>query len=73
MIMLVRWRRNFFQVPSGKAGKEFIGLISKALNSFTSKSSFESFALKMVMILPPLLLVLLKPSHRSKTKDHINS
>jgi hypothetical protein len=66
---VVRWKKNLFRVPSGKAGQDFIDEVVKTINSYISGSHFESVALTMTMIIFPLLLQ--KPSRNSKAKDHV--
>ncbi len=53
---IVRWKKNLFKVPSGKAGQEFIEEVNKTLVHYVSGSHFESVALTMTMIMFPLLL-----------------
>ena len=64
----VKWRKNVFKIPSGKAGKEFIKLQSQWLSKFNNEDSFMGISLKVVMTLPMILLQ--KPSASSKAKDH---
>ena len=64
----VRWRRNLFQVPTGKAGQQFIEEITFLLNEFNNGSTLEPIALTLMMLAFPLLLQ--KPSRDSKAKDH---
>ena len=66
---VVKWRRNIFSVPSGKAGKAFVEEMARTIGLFTRGSNWEAIALTMTMILPPLLLQ--KPSKKSKSKDHV--
>ena len=66
---MVHWRRNCFTVPFGKAGKEFVGELSRLFAGFASSSLLESIALKAATVLPILLLQ--KPQSVSKSKDHI--
>ena len=61
---VIKWKRNIFQVPSGKAGKAFIEELSKTIKLFTSSSNLEEVALTMTMIMPPLLLQ--KPAKKIK-------
>ena len=63
------WRRNLFQVPTGKAGRLFIEELTKTIVNFTSSTALEEVALTMTMIMPALLLQ--KPSRKSKTKEHV--
>ena len=65
---LVFWRKNVFKIPSGKAGKAFIKLQREWLSKFNTDTNFNRIALKAFMILPIILLQ--KPSARSKAKDH---
>ena len=66
---VVQWRLNKFKVPMGKAGKEFLHELSRMFLAFASSSSMESIALKATVNVLPILL-LQKPHHKSKTKDH---
>ncbi len=66
---IVKWKKNMFKVPTGKAGQDFIDEVAKAMTYYTSGSHFESVALTMLMIMFPLLLQ--KPSRNSKSKDHV--
>ena len=43
--VVVRWKKNLFRVPSGKAGQEFIDEVVKTLNLYISGSHFESVGL----------------------------
>ena len=65
---IVRWMKNLFMLPSGKAGKEFIRLNTEWMNIFNNHGIFQAIALKVVMVLPGLLLQ--KPSSKSKAKEH---
>ena len=62
------WKMNLFDVPRGKAGKDFITEITRLLSLFNNRTQWESLALNILMIFPPLMLQ--KPSSRSKNKDH---
>ena len=66
---VVRWRRNLFKLPTGKAGEDFIEELTKMLDRFASGTVFEPFALTLASIMFPLLLQ--KPSINSKTRDHV--
>ena len=65
---VVHWRRNCFTVPHGKAGKEFVGELSRLYLAFASASALKTIALKAVTVLP--ILVLQKPHKASKAKEH---
>ena len=64
----VKWRKNLFQVPSGKSGKAFVKLLTEWLEHFNNNTPHQGIALKVFMIIPSLLLQ--KPSQTSKSKDH---
>ena len=64
------WRQNYFIVPFGKAGKNFVSELSQLALAFGSASTLETVALKAATVFPILLLQ--KPSRVLKTKDHIN-
>ena len=65
---VVHWRRNCFSVPFGKAGRDFVSELSRLYLAYGSASTLEAVALKAATVLPILLLQ--KPSKRSKTKHH---
>ena len=65
---VVRWRRNIFNLPTCKAGEEFIAELARIFNHFSSGSQFERIAFTMAAIIFPL--VLQKPSQGSKAADH---
>ena len=65
---IVHFRRNVFNIPSGKAGKNFIAELTFWLRQFNSPSHLNSISLKVFMILPSLMLQ--KPSAKSKAKEH---
>ena len=65
----MHWKLNLFKVPYGKAGKSFVSELARLFKAFATSSALESIALKAATLLPVLLLQ--KPSHKSKAKDHI--
>ena len=64
----IHWRRNLFNVPTGKVGKEFILELSRLIRAYAEHSALEVIALKVAMVLPMLLLQ--KPHPGSKSRDH---
>ena len=64
----LKWRKNLFQVPSGKCGKDFIKLLIEWFDNFVVGNTFQGLSLKVIMIIPNLLLQ--KPSATSKSKEH---
>ena len=65
---VVHFRRNIFNLPSGRVGKHFIEELTFWLKLFNSNSDLNSVALKAFMVLPSVILQ--KPSATSKTKEH---
>ena len=65
---IVHFRRNIFNVPSGRAGKAFIEELAFWIKQFNSNLDLNSVALKAFMVLPTLILQ--KPSAPSKSKEH---
>ena len=65
---IVHFRRNLFNIPSGKVGKDFVNLLCFWLKQFNLSTALNGIALKAFMVLPALLLQ--KPSPKSKAKDH---
>ena len=53
---LIHWRRNLFDVPTNKAGRQFVGELAIWLEHFNTGSAYQRISLKVFMILPALLL-----------------
>ena len=68
---VIHWRRNLFKVPTGKNGNDFVCELARLLHAFQQNNPLERIALKAAMVLPVLLLQ--KPSAKSKCRDHSNS
>ena len=66
---VVHWRRNIFMVPSGKVGEQFVAELSSLYESYGRSDARESIAMIAAMTMPALLLQ--KPHHKSKCKEHI--
>ena len=66
---IVKWRKNLFKLPSGRAAKDFINELTLWLKHYNNNTDFHGIALKVFMILPCLLLQ--KPSRTSKAKEHL--
>ena len=66
---VVHWKMNSFKIPQSSVGKSFVSELASLFNSFAMGSALESIALQAATVLPVLLLQ--KPSCKSKTKDHI--
>ena len=68
-IEAVHWKGNIFAVPSGNAGKVFVSEIARMFRAYAKRSALEAIAVSATTILPILLLQ--KPHHNSKTREHI--
>ena len=66
---IVKWKKNLFMLPSGRAGKEFLTEMKRLVDLFINKTSFNHVALNALMVFGPLLLQ--KPSRSSKSSDHV--
>ena len=64
---IVTWRKNFFLVPRGNAGKNFLSEATRIINLYNN-DTLNSIALKSFSVFLPMMLP--KPSHNSKAKDH---
>ena len=53
---VVHFRRNIFNLPSGRAGKHFIEELTFWLKQFNSNSDLNSVALEAFMVLPSVIL-----------------
>ena len=68
--VVVHWRCNCFSVPFGKMGRDFVSELSWLYLAYGSASALEAVVQKAAIVLPILLLQ--KPSKRSKTKIILN-
>ena len=67
---VTKWRRNIFNIPTGKAGTMFVNELSRLLGEYGSKSPMEKYTISAAMIIPHLLLP--KSHAKSKTRDHVS-
>ena len=65
------WRKNLFRLPFGKAGRKFIGEVSRLMSAWLHDSPLKDIAFKAILMMPSLLLQ--KLSHKSKSKDHLRA
>lgn len=65
---IANFRRNIFNVPSGRAGKHLIEELTFWIKQFNSNSDLNSIALKAFMVPPTLILK--KPSATFKSREH---
>ena len=66
---IVKWERSIFELPRGKAGKDIIQELIRLMQLLNNKTTWESLSMDLVIIF--LLLMLQKPSAKSKRKDHV--
>ena len=64
--VIVKWRRNLFDLPKGNSGKEFITVLTKLINTWCNTKD-DKF-LTMIMILPSLLLQ--RASRKTKGREN---
>ena len=65
---VVHWRPNLLKVPFGKVGKSFVSELTRMYKAFVSSSGMESIAIKAAIVLHAPILLLQKPSSKSKAK-----
>ena len=65
---IIKWRKNLFMVPRGKAGTDFIKEVSRLIRLFTTPTKWTRIAMAKVHVFIPLMLQ--KPSSNSKAKEH---
>ena len=53
---IVKWRRNLFDVPRGKAGMLFVCEMQRLIDAYNHATTMEGIALKAAMVLPALVL-----------------
>ena len=68
---VVFWRKNLFLLPFGKAGRKFIGEVSRLMSEGLHDSLLKDISFKAIMVMPSLLLQ--KPLQKSKSKDHLRA
>ena len=67
---IIKWRKNIFLVPRGKAGTDFVKEIARLIRLFTTPTKWTRIALAKLFIFIPLYM-LQKPSRKSKAKEHL--
>ena len=65
---VTKWRRNVFNVPTGKAGTMVVNELSRLFCEYGSKSPMEKIAITAAMTIPHLMLQ--KPHAKSKSREH---
>ena len=70
-VEIIHWQRNVFQLPSGKAGKDFIREQTR-LFSYTKGKPLKRIALNTTMTMPALLLQKPVPHPRPRTMQNVS-
>ena len=65
---IVYWRKNIFTLPTGISSKKFVNKITRLFDQWTNDTLLKSIALKAIHVMAVLLLQ--KPSRKSKSRDH---
>ena len=65
---ILKWKKNFFTLPRGKSGSDFLKELTRLIYLFVDKTKWERISLSLVHVFIPLMLQ--KPNQRSKAKDH---
>ena len=65
---VVHWLPNLFLVPFGSAGTSLVKEIARLFQAFADNSSLQRVSMKAISVIQ--LLLLQKPSKRSKTNRH---
>ena len=66
---LITWKKNFFDIPSGNAGKKMLDEVKRLLMIFNNEARLQSVSLHALQIFLPLILQ--KPAKKSKRADHV--
>ena len=53
---VVHWRKDYFRVPNGSSGKDFVSELARLFKAYAVQSSLESIALKAISVACVLLL-----------------
>ena len=65
---IIKWRKNLFLLPRGKAGTDFIKELTRLLYLFIDDTKWFRVALSLVHIFLPMMLQ--KPSSNSKAREN---
>ena len=65
---MICWKLNLFEVPRGKAGKDFIIELERLLSELTYKTNWKSLSLKLIHVFMPAMLQ--RPTPRSKPQQN---
>ncbi len=67
---VVHWKKNLFPVPRGSSGKKFVMELSRLFRGYAEQSALESVALQAITFTVMSILLLQKPTRKSKPKEH---
>ena len=65
---IVCWKLKLFEVPKGKAGKDFIVELDRLLSELTYNTNWKSLSLKLIHIFMPAMLQ--RPTPKSKPRQN---
>ena len=65
---IVCWKLNLFEVPKGKAGKDFIIELERLLSELTFRTNWKSLSLKLMHVFMPTMLQ--RPTSKSKPRQN---
>ena len=54
--IIVGWKKNYMQIPWGKAGKTLIAEVSRLIGLFNHSKKWEQVAIHMLQVFLPVLL-----------------
>ena len=66
---VIEWKKNFFEIPKGYTGEKFIQEVTRLLQLYNNKATWEDIAILALHIFIPLMLQ--KPAAKSKKKEHV--
>ena len=70
---IVYWRKNTFELPKGKTGREFILEITDWIKKWNNKSEFRDISFKVVFVMHALLLQQSNRKNKAKKNKEILS
>ena len=65
---IIKWKKNLFLLPRGKAGTDFIKELTRLLYLFIDNTKWSRLGLSLIHIFMPLMLQ--KPSSNSKAREN---
>ena len=65
---IISWKKNFFTLPQGKCGSDFLKEATRLIYLFVDRTKWERLSLPLVNISVPLTLQ--KPGPKTKARHH---